>query len=207
MSRLFALVLLMIIPLSILAQDYPQYNVFAGYSYLRTDAQNISSNQTKTSVDRSHGNLNGWNGAFTYNFSEYLGVTADFAGNYGTVNYHANDSDNEQAFKVPVDTRIHTFLFGPQVSAELTPKTRLFARVILGVGRIDQSVNLSGQSFDTDDTGFATSIGAGVDFELSKHLSVRPLQVDYLLTRFNPARLGNDTQHNFRYAGGLVFHP
>ena len=46
---------------------------------------------------------------------------------------------------------------------------------------------------------FSTTLGGGVDMNVSKLLAVRVFQTDYVLTRF-----GGDSQHNFRASAGLV---
>jgi hypothetical protein len=45
--------------------------------------------------------------------------------------------------------------------------------------------------------------GGGIDFKVSKHVSVRPVQADYFLTKI-PDGL-NNRQNNFRFSAGVVF--
>jgi len=46
---------------------------------------------------------------------------------------------------------------------------------------------------------------------LTKHISIKPIQVDYVMTQFYGASLGGYTkgfgnhQKDFRYSGGVVF--
>jgi hypothetical protein len=42
------------------------------------------------------------------------------------------------------------------------------------------------------------AIGGGVDYRVSHRFSIRPLQVDYLLTRFNELGTGTQNQNNLR---------
>jgi hypothetical protein len=44
-----------------------------------------------------------------------------------------------------------------------------------------------------------------VDLRLAEHWSLRPLQVEYLLTRFQETNVGNQTQNNLRVSTGVVF--
>lgn len=54
-------------------------------------------------------------------------------------------------------------------------------------------------------THFAMLAGGGLDIKVSKHMSFRPFEVDYFLTRM-PNLTGNHTnQNNFRYSGGVNF--
>jgi hypothetical protein len=50
------------------------------------------------------------------------------------------------------------------------------------------------------------AIGGGVDYRVSQGFSIRPLQVDYLLTRFNELGTGTQNQNNLRVSTGAVFH-
>jgi hypothetical protein len=48
--------------------------------------------------------------------------------------------------------------------------------------------------------------GGGFDAKLAKHFSVRPVKVDYLLTRFAAAGAAPQSQRNLRVSTGVVFH-
>jgi hypothetical protein len=48
------------------------------------------------------------------------------------------------------------------------------------------------------------AFGGGVDIPLNKHISIRPGEFDYLLTRFNNA-FTNGNQNNLRYSAGVNF--
>jgi hypothetical protein len=50
------------------------------------------------------------------------------------------------------------------------------------------------------------ALGGGVDVHVAHHFSVRPVQVDYLLTRFNEFGNGAQNQTNLRVSTGVVFH-
>jgi hypothetical protein len=51
------------------------------------------------------------------------------------------------------------------------------------------------------------AIGGGVDYRLTNRFSLRPLQVDYLLTRFPEGTPNNSqTQNNLRASTGIVIH-
>ena len=48
--------------------------------------------------------------------------------------------------------------------------------------------------------------GGGLDIPLSHSIAFRPVQVDYVLTRFgNGFTSGNQNQSNFRYQAGIQF--
>jgi hypothetical protein len=47
-------------------------------------------------------------------------------------------------------------------------------------------------------------IGGGLDLPIGGHLVLRPVEVDYVLTRFGIQALGgNQNQNNVRYLGGV----
>jgi hypothetical protein len=55
-------------------------------------------------------------------------------------------------------------------------------------------------------TAFALTAGGGLDIKLSKWASFRPIQLEYMLTRFQNYRSLNDNnQNNLRYSAGINF--
>jgi hypothetical protein len=74
MRRLsFLAVFLLLLPLSLLAQDAPKAEFFGGYSYFHADGG---------------ANLNGWNASVAGNVNKWFGVVADFAGHYNDFSQH-----------------------------------------------------------------------------------------------------------------------
>jgi hypothetical protein len=49
------------------------------------------------------------------------------------------------------------------------------------------------------------AFGGGVDIPINKVLSLRPAQIDYLLTRFSNPFTKTNNQNTFRYAVGVIF--
>jgi hypothetical protein len=50
---------------------------------------------------------------------------------------------------------------------------------------------------------FAANFGGGLDLRVNRHLLLRLLQADYLLTTFNNST--NDRQNNLNLSAGIVF--
>jgi len=49
-------------------------------------------------------------------------------------------------------------------------------------------------------------VGGSIDFKVTSHLAIRPVEADYFLTRFiNDLTTGHRNQNSFRYQAGLVF--
>ena len=49
------------------------------------------------------------------------------------------------------------------------------------------------------------TVGGGLDYKLTDHFAVRPVKVDYLMTRFSETGTGANTQNNLRVSTGIVF--
>src|SRR5260370_12816907 len=144
------------------AQDVPKFDLFAGYSYVRE-------NPHTAGIDSF--NLHGGSASFAYNANNWLSAVADFGG------YHANN-----ILGTGVDGTLSTYLFGPRVSYRHSERVTPFGQVLFGDAHIGGH---NGLAFSSSNNSFAMAIGGGVDVKVSHRFSLRPLQVDYLLHRFN----------------------
>jgi outer membrane immunogenic protein len=159
-------------------------DVFAGYSYVRANPSTVSND---------HFSLNGGTASAAYNFNNWLSGVADFGG-YHTTNGLASG----------LDGTLSTYLFGPRVSYRHFGRVTPFGEVLFG------AAHAGGGVFTTNSqNAFAMTVGGGVDYRFSRRLSIRPLKVDYLLTRFNEFNtfnaLSTQTQNNLRVSTGIVF--
>lgn len=169
-----------------------QVQIFGGYSYLRPTLTieqpaitcAIGSTCPPTSAT-THPNLSGWEVAGTYNMFKVLGLTADFGGNYGTVQGSP--------------LHVNTYLFGPQVHfpGPVSP----FAHVL--VGEAHERIEGSNTSAVTPSSAnaFATAVGGGIDIKTVPFISLRLIQIDYLVTHFR-----STTQNQPRASAGIVIH-
>jgi opacity protein-like surface antigen len=157
-------------------------DVFAGYSYLRA-------NPATSGADGF--NLNGGSASVAYNFNNWLAGVADFGG------YHAGNVNG-----TPLDSTLATYLFGPRVSYRHYRRVTPFGEVLFGGAHAGANV------FGTTNTQntFAMAVGGGVDVQLRRHWAVRPVELDYLMTRFNELTPSTQTQNNLRVSTGVVFH-
>jgi opacity protein-like surface antigen len=158
------------------AQEFPRVEVFGGYSYLHFKPEGASAL-----------NLNyGWNGEAQFNVNRLIGFEADVSGHYST----------------PV-TGVHfdsyNFLVGPVASNRFAGAT-VFVHALAGANRI--STSATGLS-TLSDTSFAMAFGGGLDINATRHVSVRPIQIDYLFTKHGDAP--NNVQNNIRVSAGFVF--
>jgi hypothetical protein len=190
------------------AQEFPRAEVGFDYSYTRY----------APSAPYSQGHsLNGGGGSATINVNEYLGIKMDLQG-YGS---------NTNTFNIPpnstfplgasgtVQGNLFTYVFGPEIKVR-APKFHPFVDLLFGGAH----TNVYGNAFHTicqpivggcglskapTAEAFAMDFGGGVDIPVHKNVSIRPIEIDYLLTRFANPFTGASNQHNFRYSAGLVF--
>jgi outer membrane immunogenic protein len=163
------------------AQDVPKVDIFAGYSYVRDNPSTSGVNSFS---------LNGGSASIAYNVKSWLSGVADFGA------YH-----NGNILGTGTDGTLSTYLFGPRVSYRHFGRVTPFGEVLFGVAHAGASITGTGGS----DNAFAMSLGGGVDYKLTDRFAIRPIKVDYLMTRFSEAGTGNQTQNNLRVSTGIVF--
>ncbi|HEX4949685.1 MAG TPA: outer membrane beta-barrel protein [Blastocatellia bacterium] len=188
---LFLLLLLGACPVVSQAQDdVPGFEVFGGYSYLRTG----------NPYDQ---NSHGWNTSVSANLTKHIAVKADFGGYYDRYSY------NTTLGAVNVTNRVHTFLFGPQLNMRASERVNPFVHVLFGAANDKTFATRGAARTAIVDVGFAMAAGGGVDAKLSDGVSFRIFQSDYLLTRYRDTTrlpLAKRNLHHFRLSTGLVFH-
>lgn len=179
MGKLMGIVLSVFTISAIAAAQLPTSgNIFFGYSYSRGEPP--ASSQAL--------NLNGWEGSLEGKFLPWIGVVADFGGQYGSVAQNACLGCPNLG-----DIRRYTVLFGPRVSVSVGKFTP-FAHLLIGAAHVSASG-------DGSDTSFATAIGGGLDYKLIKGLAWR-IQGDDLHTRF--ATPNGNGQDHLRLSTGIV---
>jgi opacity protein-like surface antigen len=191
------LALLLALPLLAQAQEAPRLEAFGGYSYLRLD-------QDTNAITNGDQDLNGFNASVTYNFNSVLGATAEISGNF------ANQINNQQN----TDRNTYLFLVGPKFAFRGNERFTPFAHVLLGVVRQDISqASQAASGTGSFQTQFAMAVGGGLDVAFGDRLSLRPAQVDLILTRLNTTNapiaqtqglITSTNQYNVRISTGLV---
>jgi outer membrane protein with beta-barrel domain len=190
------------------AQEWPKVEVGAGYSYMRFAP---SGPYTK-----GH-SLNGGGGSLVYNWNEYLGIQMELQGY----------TSNTTGFTIPpnstfprgltgnVQGNLFTYLFGPQFKVR-AHGIQPFAHLLFGGAH----TNVYGNAFKTlcqpivgncvvtkapTANAFAMEFGGGIDIPINRTISFRPVQIDYVLTRFSNPFTKTNNQNNFHYSAGIVF--
>ena len=169
------------------ARAQAQVSLFGGYSYLRPSVpvgQFVPPGPP--SISQNVNLWDGWELAGQYKFIPFVGMVADFSGNYGTL-----DGAN---------VHVNTYLFGPQVS--LPGRVSPFAHVLIGAAHERQDAFANGTLFSLGpDTSFATAVGGGIDVALVPFVAVRLIQIDYLHTDWH-----GRGQNQPRVSAGIVLH-
>ncbi|HWY67735.1 MAG TPA: hypothetical protein VNX88_03670 [Terriglobales bacterium] len=186
------------------AQEVPKEELYLGYSFLRVNSATIVPAFT----------ANGGIGTIQYNFNKNFAAVADLGG------YH-----NGNISGVQLDSTAFSYLFGPKIMAHKGGRLSPFIETLFGGTHVSRSFALpplptqpinpspapTGR-FANSQSAFAMAIGGGLDMKLGRHIALRPLQLDYFLTRFQPlffAGLGevnrDRNQNNLRYSAGLNF--
>lgn len=178
-------------------ENAPRMETFLGYTFTRANsATNIPSFSA-----------NGGSGQFVYNFGSVFGVVADL----GAVH-------NGNIHGINLDSTVANFLLGPRVSFHRWSRITPYVQTLFGgvyattstavpeLGLVDSVPGGFNLRATRQQTAFAMTAGGGLDIKISKHVSFRPAQLEYFLTRLHDYRSGTDNnQNNFRYSAGFNF--
>lgn len=196
--------------LAVLAQEFPRVELGLDYSYARY--------APSAPYSKGH-SLNGGGGSATLNITHYLGIKGDLQG-YGSNETGFNIAPNNlfpNGLSGNVQGNLFTYLFGPEFELR-APIAHPFVHVLFGGAHSNVYSNAyktlcaqpkqSGSCSFTNkpvNDAFAMSMGGGLDIPINKHFTVRPAEIDWLMTQFDNAFTGGSSQHNFRYSAGVVF--
>jgi opacity protein-like surface antigen len=194
-----AVLIMMFSSLWLGAQETPRVEVFGGYALTRF-------NDTVGNSGKIF-NMNGWDSELIFNATPNLGVVADVGGHYATPTTEPFTALT--CFTCPitfpghdVPTRLHTFMFGPQVSVR-KGSFKPFGHALFGAGLFHQDLTALGITppFPTElsTSGFALALGGGLDTIVTERVAWR-VQMDY-----QSLDLNNQVHKDFRFATGAVF--
>ena len=161
---------------------------------------------------RSH-NLNGGGGSLVfYTPAKWLGIKMDLQG-YGSKTAAIGIPVGTALFPgggtVTVQGNLFTYMFGPVIKKR--GKVEPFGEVLVGgaytnlYGHLLTASGVVGTS--PNNNVFALTSGVGLDIHINRTISIRPVEIGYLLTRFsNPFSRGAVSENSFRYIGGATFN-
>jgi outer membrane protein OmpA-like peptidoglycan-associated protein len=193
-------------------QDNPKAEISIDYSYIRANPQN--NNIIKPF------SLNGGGGAAAFYFNRYVGIEAEFEG-YGSLTHSLIIPAGNPACPgatnclVTAQGNLFTYNIGPIVkyrAKHIEPfgetmfggaHSNFYGNLFTSCGTVTGCV---ATSKSPSNNAFDFIIGGGIDIPVTRSIAIRPVQLDYLLTRFgNAFTSGNNNQSNFRYQAGIVF--
>ena len=183
-----------------------KWDIFAGYSLERAYLTNFE-NAVPFPM-----NLNGGQAAVTYHFTRHFGMTGEMTG------YHKDTMINFMDSNVKSSTV--GYLFGPSVRYRIKGSPiSFYAHQLFGVTHVWMSLDngrpCSSFAMSCTANPFTMVSGGGVDVKLNKHLSVRPVQLEYFDEKISPFTLLGDNSplppgfdvslYGFRYSAGADY--
>ena len=153
----------------------PKYEIGLNYSWLHVNSANGDYQR----------NGNGGSGYFEYNLNRIVGLVGDIGG-------YANTSSGKNG-------RLLTYMFGPRFNwrhSRLNP----YVQFLFGGAYLWNNPHYS-----TTQNAFATAAGGGLDYRLTDHIAIKPIQVEYVMTQLNSANGFGSHQNDVRYSAGVVF--
>ncbi len=190
MKGIAGIIFLLIVTLGVTAQDFPRFEVPVVFSFV-----NVHPNLSPLTSF----NVFGGGGGFVYNVTPWIGIKADFNG-YTQGNVLKMMGGN-------IGGNVFTYMFGPQFkkhSGRLQPfveglfgaaHSNLYANILTAGGKASAS---------SSNNAFAMEFGGGLDIPVTRNFQIRPVEVDYLYTRFGANAVGySGSQNNFKYSAGV----
>lgn len=211
MRRLVFLAIFVIACASMVAaqsNDYNKVEVYGGYSHNRVDTGIGDADPDLDDIIDEREGFHGFNASVTGNVNRYFGLKFDVSGHFKKKTFPVGTTTIE------LDSDLWQFMGGVQLKDNST-ETRFkpFAHALFGVARANNEGRFGpggciavfpspcSDTFEERDTGWAAAFGGGVDIRAGKRIDIRVIQVDY-----NPTRVFDSTQHNFRIGAGIVIH-
>src|ERR1700730_11046691 len=156
--------------------EVPKYEVGVSYSWLHVNSANYDFQRTG----------NGGSGYFEYNLNRTIGLVGYFGG-------YANT-------RTGINDKALTCLFGPRFNwrhSRLNP----YVQFLFGAAHVSSSPG----GIANSQNAFATAAGGGLDYNWRRHISIKPIQVEYVTTQIGSPDGAPSHQNDARYSAGVVF--
>jgi hypothetical protein len=190
LTRTLRILLWVLLATPAYAQTMPEWEVFGGYSWQRSNLREyFKSTPIIYSVRNKAGNLNGFDVAFTENINRWFGGTLAFSGHFAT----------PEISGVKTRQRMYSVLYGPRFSYRKSPGWTPFGHILAGVAHMDAKVTPTGPH--QSDTSFGLAAGGGFDLKFGTKTAFRLVQAEYL----HANSLGS-SQNNYRLSAGLILY-
>jgi opacity protein-like surface antigen len=138
---------------------------------------------------------NGGSGYLVYNLNRVVGLMADFGSYHNGTAHGSFNSDTT-----------FTYLFRPRFSWRRWSRVTPYTQFLFGGATIFAAFpNPGGTTPASNESSFALAAGGGVDVALTRHIAIKPIQVEYLMTQA-PTFAGSldRVQNGVRYSAGVV---
>lgn len=187
---LLLVTLFIAVPQVVRAQRFEGIEFFGGYSYVKSDLSSPFFFTTSPGPTASNGNfgMNGWQASITENATDWLGLTQQFGGNYGTMQ------------SAGANTHFDTFsiLSGPRFSYPGLKGVTPFVHALFGYEQT--TAKLESTNLKATSSSYAMAFGGGIDVKVSRGVAIRLFQADY----YRPQAFGT-SQNDLRVSTGIVF--
>lgn len=183
------------------AQDVPKFEVPLGFSFV-----NVHPGLSPITSF----NIFGGGGGFVYNVTPWIGIKADFQGYTQGSGLKQKLIDNGYTVNGNVQGNVFTYMFGPQIKKH-SGKFQPFGQALFGAAHSNAYGNIYDSihgltSASSNNNAFAMEFGGGLDYAITPHFQIRPVEVDYLYTRFGVNGTNyTGNQNNFKYFAGVNF--
>jgi opacity protein-like surface antigen len=181
----------------------PRVELFVGYTHFGTFSTNAATGNRMVG-------LNGGSTSLAFNFNRYLGLVGDFGG-YDDSQLQLTGTGANQPLVVSASGTAYTYMGGPRLSYRNSTRFTPFAQALFG-GVHASAVTVSNCTGTActplpSQNAFAMTAGAGLDISLTRHISLRAVQAEYMMTRFAalPSTGSSTSQNDLRLSTGLVF--
>jgi hypothetical protein len=139
-------------------------------------------------------------GTYAYNATTFIATFTPSANLLADTTYSAADASGSA----------YTYMGGPRLSFRKYDRITPFAQSLFGGIHASQVTlsNCSGALCTplAAEDAFAMTAGGGVDLRIYRHVAIRVVQAEYLMTRFgNPTTGIRESQNDIRLSSGLVF--
>jgi outer membrane immunogenic protein len=182
---IFALLFVAIAPVKLLAQGQPSQEIALDYTYLHTNAPPGGCGCFS---------MSGGGGSYAYHYGPQFALLVDVE----VVHASKVDAGGD-------DLTLTSFLAGPRFyyrrpAARWVPYGQALLGVVRGTGGL-AAANSNGAA---SSAVFGSTLGGGVEYNISRTLTLRVVEVDYFVTTFD--NRVNGRQNNLRVTAGAAYH-
>jgi peptidoglycan-associated lipoprotein len=182
---ILTLFLLSIASVNLMAQTQPSHEIALDYNYIHTNAPPGGCGCFL---------MNGGNGSYAYHLGAQFAVVIEV----GAV--HASKVDASG-----LDLTLTSYLTGPRFFYR-RPNARVvpYGQVLLGAVRATGGLAPANSVGAPSSTVFGSTLGGGVELNISRTITLRVAQVDYFVTTFDNQVAGH--QNNLQISTGAAYH-